>query len=158
VAKLRLADWANIGEVIGAIGVVVSLVYVGAQIRDNTEEMRVANRQQLIGRAHEATWRFALSPDLSTVLAKVSTGEPLTSVEEVQYGYLIRSMLYDVQEAFILNREGRLDDAYWGTRAALARSYLSTPLARSVYERDKELGTLLPDFVAWMDQSVINRR
>ena len=153
--KLTLADWANIGEVIGAIAVVISLAYVGVQIRENTEEMRVTNRQQLIGRAHEATAGFALSPELSAVLAKVAAGDPLTSGEQVQYGYLIRSMLYDVQEALVLNREGRLDDAYWETRAAVARSYMSSPLARSVYERDKALGTLLPVFMAWMDESIL---
>jgi hypothetical protein len=153
--KLSLSDWANIGEVIGAIGVVISLVYVGVQIRENTEEMRAMNRQQLIGRAHEATARFALSPELAAVLAKVATSDPLTSGEQVQYGYLIRSMLYDVQEAFVLNREGRLDDAYWETRAAVVRSYMSSPMARSVYERDKALGTLLPVFVAWMDESIL---
>jgi len=155
VRKLTLADWANIGEIIGAIAVVISLVYVGVQIRENTEEMRAANRQQLIGRAHEATAGFALSPELSAVMAKVAAGDSLTSGEQVQYGYSIRSMLYDVQEALVLNREGRLDDAYWETRAAVARSYMSSPLARAVYERDKALGTLLPVFVAWMDESIL---
>lgn len=155
VRRLTLVDWANIGQVIGAVGVVISLAYVGVQIRENTAEMRVTNRQQLIARAHEATAGFALSPELSAVLAKVAAGDALTSGEQVQYGYLIRSMLYDVQEALVLNREGRLDDAYWETRAAVARSYMSRPLARSVYESDKALGTLLPDFVAWMDESVL---
>jgi hypothetical protein len=134
---------------------VISLAYVGVQIREHTKEIRAINRQQLIGRAHEATSSFALSSEVSAILAKVAAGAPLTSGEKVQYGYLIRSMLYDVQEALVLNREGRLDDAYWATRAAVARSYMSSPLARSVYESDKALGTLLPDFVAWMDASII---
>lgn len=153
--KLSLGDLANIAEVIGALGVIISLVYVGVQIREHTEEMRTANRQQLIGRAHEATAGFALSAELSGVLAKVANGDTLTSGERVQYGYLIRSMLYDVQEAFVLNREGRLDDEYWETRAAVARSYMSSPSARSVYERDKAAGALLPVFVAWMDESIL---
>jgi len=149
--KLSLADWGSLAEVVGAVGVIVSLGYVGIQVRDNTAEMRITNRQQLIGRAQEATQRFALSPELSSVLAKVASGATLTVVEAVQYGYLIRSMLYDVQEAFALNQEGRLDDAYWGTRAAIASTYMSSPLARALYEREKELGTLLPPFVRWMD-------
>jgi len=145
----------NHGEVIGAVAVVLSLAYVGVQIRENTEEIRAANRQQLIGRAHDATLRFALSPEVATILASLAAGDSLTSAEQLQYGYLIRSMLYDVQEAFVLNREARLDDAYWGTRAALVSSYMSGPAARAVYEREKRLGTLLPDFVAWMDESVV---
>lgn len=152
--KLRLADWASIAEIVGAVAVVVSLAYVGVQIRANTEEVRATNRQQLVGRSHEATERYALSPEISTILTKVGAGDSLTDVERTQYGYIIRSMLYDVQEAFVLNREGRLDDAYWGTRAAIARAYMSNPVAIATYERDKALGTLLPDFVQWMDESI----
>lgn len=158
MSKLRLADWANIAEVVAAVGVIFSLVYVGFQVSENTQEIRTTNRQQLIGRAHEATNRFAVSPQLSTIIAKVADGDSLTSSEAVQYGYLIRAVLYDIQEAFVLNREDRLDDAYWGTRAALAKQYMARPQARSVYERDKALGTLLPEFVGWMDQSLTEWR
>lgn len=49
VRKLTLADWANIGEVIGAIAVVISLLYVGIQVCEHTEEMRATNRQQRSG-------------------------------------------------------------------------------------------------------------
>jgi len=149
-----LSEWANIAEVIGAVAVVASLIYVGVQLQENTREIRATNRQQLVGRAHESTNRFAVSPQLTTVIAKVADGDSLTDSEALQYGYLIRAVLYDVQEAYVLNREGRLDDAYWGTREALAKQHMSSPAGRAVYQRDKALGTLLPEFVEWMDQSI----
>lgn len=55
----------------------------------------------------------------------------------------------------MLNREGRLDDVYWETRAAVARVYMAQPPARLVYERDKALGTLLSEFTDWVEQSVL---
>jgi hypothetical protein len=155
VSRLSLSEWANLAEVVGATAVVVSLIFVGVQVRANTAEIRATNRQQLVGRAHEATRSFAQDPGLSAVLAKVDNAEPLSDAEAIQYGYLIRATLYDVQEAFVLNREGRLDDAYWATRAAVVRAYLAQPLARQVYERDKDQGTLIPDFTEWLDQSVL---
>jgi hypothetical protein len=155
VPKLSLSEWANLAEVVGAGAVVVSLIFVGVQVRENTDEIRATNRQQLVGRAHEATRSFAQDPGLAAVLAKVEKSEPLSDVETVQYGYLIRATLYDVQEAFVLNREGRLDDAYWATRSAVAKAYLAQPLAREVYERDKAQGTLIPDFTDWVDQAVL---
>jgi len=155
VPKLSLSEWANLAEVVGAAAVVVSLIFVGVQVRENTEEIRATNRQQLVGRAHEATKSFALDPGLSIILAKVENSESLTDAEAIQYGYLIRAVLYDIQEAFILNREGRLDDAYWATRAAVARSYMIQPLAQQIYARDRAQGTLIPDFTDWVDQSVL---
>lgn len=34
--KLKLSDWASIAEVVGAIAIVISLIYVGVQVNDST--------------------------------------------------------------------------------------------------------------------------
>ena len=44
---MTLADLGNLGEFIGSIGVVISLVYVGLQIRQNTEATRDMSAQNL---------------------------------------------------------------------------------------------------------------
>ena len=44
---MNLNDLANIGQVIGALAVVVSLIYVAAQIRQNTNAVRAATAQSL---------------------------------------------------------------------------------------------------------------
>ncbi len=150
--KLSLAEWASVAEVIGAVGVVISLVYVGIQVSENTDEIRATNRQQLIGRAHTATTRIASSPELSQAISNIVNGEPLTPSQQTQYGFFVRGMVYDVQEAFLLHQEGRLDQAYWDTRSALVRSYMTQEFARSIYTRDRNLGLLHTDFVVWADE------
>ena len=42
---MSLNDLANIGQVIGAIAVVISLIYVALQIRQNTNAVRSATAQ-----------------------------------------------------------------------------------------------------------------
>jgi len=42
---MTLNDLANIGQVIGAIAVVISLIYVALQIRQNTNAVRSATAQ-----------------------------------------------------------------------------------------------------------------
>jgi hypothetical protein len=154
MSKLRLTDWASIAEVVGAFGVVVSLIYVGLQVRDNTEEVRATNRQQLIGRAHAATNGAATNSELAAAMAKSTNGETLTPTESVQYGYFIRGLMYDVQEAFLLRQEERLDEEYWSTRASLFEAIMTGETARSVYDTDKELGILHVDFVSWAEQKM----
>jgi len=154
MTKLRLTDWASIAEVVGAFGIVISLIYVGIQVRDNTEEVRVTNRQQLIGRAHSATISVATNPELAAAIAKLTNGETLTPVELVQYGYLVRALMYDVQEAFLLRKEERLDENYWRTRSALFESAMIQEPARRVYDRDKKSGVLHKEFVFWADQKL----
>ena len=154
MTKLRLTEWASIAEVVGAFGVVISLIYVGVQVRGNTEEVRATNRQQLIDRAHSATNGAATSPELAAALAKLANGETLTPAELVQYGYFVRGLIYDVQEAFLLRQEERLDENYWRTRSALFESMMTREAARNVYDRDKDLGVLHVDFVFWADQKL----
>lgn len=151
MAKLRLSDWASIAEVVGAIAVVISLAYVGIQVRDNTEAVRAANRQALVSRAHYATSNIAASPALAEAYSKVASGEEPTPTELVQYGYGIRAMLYDIQEAFLLQRELNLDEEYWKTRVALFDAFMGQQVARDVYVRDRNLGILHVDFVDWAD-------
>jgi hypothetical protein len=156
MAKLRLSDWASIAEVIGAAAVVISLIYVGVQVRDNTEAVRAANRQILVGRAHFATSSIAANAELAEAYAKVSIGETLTPTELVQFGFAIRAMLYDIQEAFLLHEELSLDEDYWRTRVALFDSFMNQQLAKDVYMREKQLGILHVDFVAWADSTLDN--
>jgi hypothetical protein len=152
----RLSDWASIAEVVSAVAIVLSLLYVGYQIRENTIEVRETNRQQLITRAMEATASSA-SPHISEVVAKVSEGANLSAVERTQYGYIVRTVLYDVQEAYLLNRVGRLDYEYWSTRASIILAYLAPQAARDIYHRDASIGALHAGFMQWLDSALEER-
>ena len=47
--KRTLAEWASVAEIIGALAIVVSLVFVGLQIRANTRATQNATYQQSVG-------------------------------------------------------------------------------------------------------------
>ena len=59
---MSLTDLANIGQVIGAIAVVISLIYVALQIRQNTNAVRSATAQSV--HEHFAGWYHLLAADL----------------------------------------------------------------------------------------------
>ncbi|WOJ92941.1 hypothetical protein R0135_14270 [Congregibacter variabilis] len=71
MVKRTLDEWASIGEIISAVAVVISLLYVGYQVNQNTDQMRAANRQQLVNRSMDATKGFAMNPEVARVLTKV---------------------------------------------------------------------------------------
>ena len=151
MTKLRLAEWASLAEIVSAVAVVISLIYVGMQVSDNTAEIRAGNRQEMVGRAHQATISVATSPELAESFARAVNQQDLTTAQQNEYGFFVRAMLYDVQEAFLLHREGRLDEGYWATREALYRTYMQQQFARGIYSRNKSLGLLHREFVAWAD-------
>ena len=47
--RLSLSEWASIAEIIGAVAVVLSLIYVGVQVQENTSEVRESNRHSAEG-------------------------------------------------------------------------------------------------------------
>jgi hypothetical protein len=151
---MKLKQWALVAEVVSAVAVVVSLIYVGYQIDQNTKEIRASNRQELVNRAVDTTRALATNLEVAGIIAKARKGESLSSRELTQYGYVIRSMLYDVQEAFFLHREGRLDLAYWKTRGALIRVYLRPEAALAIYDSERGQGILHEEFIAWADSQL----
>jgi hypothetical protein len=47
VRPMMLQDWSNLAQVIGALAVVISLAYVGVQIKRNTSAVRSATAQAI---------------------------------------------------------------------------------------------------------------
>ncbi len=43
--SIRLAEWASLAEILGAVAVVVSLFFVGSQISEGNDETRAATTQ-----------------------------------------------------------------------------------------------------------------
>ncbi len=50
---MNLSYLANIADILAALGVIASLVFVGMQVRRNTMETRITNHQVLAQRAIE---------------------------------------------------------------------------------------------------------
>ncbi len=45
---MSVQDWGAIGEIIGAVAIIISLLYVGIQIRQNNRDTRVLTSQVFI--------------------------------------------------------------------------------------------------------------
>jgi hypothetical protein len=43
--KVKLADWASVAEILGAIAIVISLYFVGSELSDGNRETRAATTQ-----------------------------------------------------------------------------------------------------------------
>ena len=66
---MNLNDLANLGQIIGAVAVVISLFYVASQIRQNTNAVRSSTAQTV--HEHFAKWYHlvAADDDLSRIVA-----------------------------------------------------------------------------------------
>jgi len=111
---MSLNDLANIGQVIGAIAVVISLIYVALQIRQNTNAVRSATAQTV--HEHFAKWYHLVAADdeLSQIVANgLRDYASLSEKERVRFIATFMAFLSYSQNAFLKWREGLLASPLW---------------------------------------------
>lgn len=111
---MNLSDLANIGQVIGAIAVVISLIYVALQIRQNTNAVRAATAQSV--HEHFANWynSFACDESLPHIaLRGLKDYGSLSETDKARFVATFMAFLSYSQNAFLKWRQGLLDPSLW---------------------------------------------
>lgn len=117
-----------IAELIAAFGVLASLVYVGNQIRQNTQAVRSATAQAV--HDNYAAWYQGYAND--PVLMKIAVDglrdyRALGEVEKGQFIALFMQFLSYSQNAFFQWREGALSPDLWSGWELLMMNLVSAP-------------------------------
>jgi len=105
-----------IEQTIAAVAIVVSLIFVGLQVRQNTTATQTASAQAYVSSDNEIVGLINASPKLADVLHQGANG-----LSALKGGDLIRFMafldvLFISYQSFHLQwKRGTLDDALWGT-------------------------------------------
>lgn len=122
-----------VGEIIGAIAVVVSLAYLGVQIRIQNRESRIASVHEVLEgfRTEISAFRNA---ELAELLAKGAKDfEVLSETEKIQFIAMIQGPFRFWEEAYHHYREHRLSPEMWNGIHAQMRDFSSTPGSRKVW-------------------------
>ena len=86
----KLSDWASIAEIIAAIGVIFSLIFVGLQINEGNVETRAATIQATLN--SEMTFQSEILRYAET-WEKVATGAPVPEGVETRRGIILYNLL-----------------------------------------------------------------
>ncbi len=157
MTKRKLSDWASVAEIISALAVVASLLYVGFEIQRNTKVGLASNRQAIAARAQELALYSAETHIYRLLFASDEEPTELTESEQDRLTAYIGALLRTTEEAILLYRDGLLDEEYWMTRAGVMLAALRTDVARDVYTRTRDFGFYTRDFVAWADKALAGR-
>ena len=132
--KFKLQDYALMAEIIGAIAVVVSLVYVGVGIRKNTEAVQVTNHQALVVMDMQKSASLRDSEFASIYVLARDDYKKLTAVEKEQYQSFIADTMNTWEFAYITYSNGAMDETIWNGWDGFYRSELSTIPFRQFWE------------------------
>jgi hypothetical protein len=148
-----LDSLGNIGGFIGGIAVVVTLVYLAVQIRQNTKALETASRQA-ISEGYRESNRLRIDPETGFAWAK-----GLTSFADLSFSerHLFSTVIIDealfFQGAFALYESGQLDDSTYNAYLNWFSSIVATPGGSHWWET-----TARPIFTPGMIKAVDERR
>ena len=141
---MTLGDLGNIGEFISAIAVVVTLLYLALQIRQNTRTVRTSTYQSVFDSSNSVQELILANPRLERIfrLGRHDLSQ-LTDEERPQFRMLIDQFLNVHETMFLQYERGTLDEDFWRARLGGLRALLSQPGIRShlVARRDRRIGS-----------------
>ncbi len=111
---MDLTYYANLAEIFGTVAIVVSLVYVAVEIRQNTRVTRLATAQNISRDLREANAIVANDTDMAEILLKgIESEAALTRAERLRL-YFYLNLAYRVYEnAYYQKQKGALDIYVW---------------------------------------------
>jgi len=112
----KLSDWASIAEIISAVAIVISLIFVGIEIRRNTEAEYLSSYDRLL--AEVTNWRMTLATNPETFAAWLSYREAIDpdSIDPIVWrtGQTVGIALVQIYErAYYARIYGSIGDAEW---------------------------------------------
>ncbi|MFT4562657.1 MAG: hypothetical protein ACI9BW_002403 [Gammaproteobacteria bacterium] len=139
-----------VGETLGAAAVVISLVYVAVQIRQNTNETRTQRTQTLISANADVNFQMANNEGLAELFqAGVHDYQQLSGIEQMRFGALSFSAFNRYSFAYHQFLNDQLEELFWDAIERELLVLLNLPGAHAWWENDKS--RFLPVFVAHMD-------
>ena len=137
-------------EVLAALAVIVSLVFVGLEVRQNTTAVQSSAAQSV----HEnlSTWYTSLQGD--DVLMEITTRGmreygSLNPTEKGQFIAVFMSFLSYTQNAFYKWQEGSLSPELWRSWEFVVMNFLSTPGGKAFWsERSYMFADAFQDYIS----------
>lgn len=148
--KLKLAEYANIAEIIGAFAVVVSLIYVGVQVNDSNRAVRSAALNDANVAVQE--WYMQVGSDMQTsrlFYQSLMSHEVTSREDEFQFIMMFHGVFLAFQNSYLMLQEGTIDSELVEGLTGAILAVKDTPGMRR-YWRQRRI-TLHPRFVAYVD-------
>jgi len=120
---------AAVAEVLGAIGVIASLVYLAGQVRGSANQSRQAAIQSIVNQMNNIWTQMATEKDHADIWVRGSKGMSNLNdeTERVQFSALMLSMFRPYEEIFHYRRDGLVDDWTWESISPQCHALMGTP-------------------------------
>jgi hypothetical protein len=118
-----------IGEIVGAAGVILSLLYLAIQVRNNSRQLRHAAAQAVLDKLNGLIGQLAFTAGAGDVWTRGLSGlDALNDDEElVRFSSMLLQAFWAYEEVLHYRRDGVIEEWAWTHAKAPVEHFMRTP-------------------------------
>ncbi|MDG1438985.1 MAG: VOC family protein [Emcibacteraceae bacterium] len=136
--KISLSQWSSVAEIIGMAAVVISLIFVGFEIKQNTNQMQVNALSTSINAMRSVTKLTATREKAEYILRGMENFEKLSAVERAIFESDMQTVIMDFEVAYKQYQLGFLKDEEYKGFESVMSGILRSPGVNQYYGYSKE--------------------
>jgi hypothetical protein len=149
---MSLADLASIGSFISGFGVLISLIYLGLQVRQAKLHQQGTIRQGRATRIVELLCDLA-DPARTSACIRGNMGDAgISHTELQQFQFLCLAIFYHYEDEYFQHEEGLTNDAAFASFMKSAARVMAVLGLRVMWRQLRQ--DFIPEFVTFMDKII----
>jgi hypothetical protein len=113
---MNRSRFADIGEIVSSVAIVLTLIYLIVEIRQNTEALYAQSRQSVLAGSQTQLTGLMENPEIVTSITKSG---PLTAEENIRLNAFLQSALRTREFTWLQYQNGVVDEPAWRTEVAI---------------------------------------
>jgi hypothetical protein len=132
---MTIQDWGAIGEVVGAVATVATLIYLAIQLRANTKSNQVASIQYMLDGARDRIISpNVLHHEVANIMSRgMAAPAELTPTERVRFLWMLTEHVIQLQNVLNLRNQGALLEFDYQTWLVYVGAFVRTPGGRELW-------------------------
>ncbi len=145
-------NWEAVGAVaesVGAVGIIVTLIYLATELRRNTRSVGSATAQASSGSAQARLMALQTPENARVWRAGSSDPESLDADEQALFHLMLQSTFRGFEDQFHQHRAGLLASEHWDSYARAFLDMMQRPGFQRFWSQRREVFT--KSFAEWVD-------
>ena len=152
-------NWDAIGavaEALAAIGVLITLIYLAIQLKQNTAALKGSSFDNFTQRANEIQAFFATHPE---VMVKLFGGQELSESEQFLADRQALIIFNFIENTYHQHEAGRIDEHTFNARMSGWEECFSVyPVYKDLWHQNKQVSLYSAEFKGFVERTLMSSR
>jgi hypothetical protein len=133
-SKMTIMELGAIGEFVGAIAVVVTLIYLAIQLRQNSKTVQVSMIQAMERGVSDVLGQWSRDPETIALMRRARVSfDGLSENEKALVSTLIRRLVLHMDSMHWAFKQGVLPKEIWEREASVLRGWLNSEAGKATW-------------------------